>query len=86
MKFIFIYIVFTNILLFTLMSIDKKRAKLKQWRISEKTFFILALIGGSVGGVLGMYTFRHKTKHLKFTLGFPTIILFQIIAVYLFFN
>lgn len=86
MKFIFIYIVFTNILLFTLMSIDKQRAKLKQWRISEKTFFILALIGGSVGGVLGMYTFRHKTKHLKFTLGFPTIILFQIIAVYLFFN
>lgn len=86
MKFIFIYIVFTNILLFTLMSIDKQRAKLKQWRISEKTFFILALIGGSVGGVLGMYTFRHKTKHLKFTLGFPTIILFQIIAVYLLFS
>lgn len=86
MKFIFIYIVFTNILLFTLMSIDKQRAKLKQWRISEKTFFILALIGGSVGGVLGMYTFRHKTKHLKFTLGFLTIILFQIIAVYLLFS
>ena len=86
MKFIFIYIAFTNILLFTLMSIDKQRAKLNQWRISEKTLFILALIGGSIGGILGLYTFRHKTKHLKFTLGFPAIVLFQIIAVCLFFN
>ena len=86
MKFIFIYIAFTNILLFTLMSIDKQKAKLNQWRISEKTLFILALIGGSIGGILGMYTFRHKTKHLKFTLGFPAIVLFQIISVYLFFN
>lgn len=86
MKFIFIYIAFTNILLFTLMSVDKQKAKLKQWRISEKTLFVLALIGGSVGGILGMYTFRHKTKHLKFTLGFPAIVLFQIITVYLFFN
>lgn len=86
MKFIFIYIASTNILLFTLMSIDKQKAKLNQWRISEKTLFILALIGGSIGGILGMYTFRHKTKHLKFTLGFPAIVLFQIIAVCLFFN
>lgn len=86
MKFIFIYIAFTNILLFTLMSIDKQRAKLNQWRISEKTLFILALIGGSIGGILGLYTFRHKTKHLKFTLGFHAIVLFQIISVYLFFN
>lgn len=86
MKFIFIYIVFTNILLFTLMAIDKQKAKLRQWRISEKTLFILALIGGSIGGILGMYTFRHKTKHLKFTLGFPAIILFQVITIFLFFN
>lgn len=86
MKFIFIYIAFTNILLFTLMSIDKQKAKLNQWRISEKTLFILALIGGSIGGILGIYTFRHKTQHLKFTLGFPSILLFQIIAVCLFFN
>lgn len=86
MKFIFIYIVFTNILLFTLMAIDKQKAKLRQWRISEKTLLILALIGGSIGGILGMYTFRHKTKHLKFTLGFPAIILFQVIAIFLFFN
>lgn len=86
MKVIFIYIVFTNILLFTLMAIDKQKAKLRQWRISEKTLLILALIGGSIGGILGMYTFRHKTKHLKFTLGFPAIILLQLIAIFLFFN
>lgn len=86
MKFIFVYIVFTNILLFTLMAIDKQKAKLRQWRISEKTLFILALIGGSIGGILGMYTFRHKTKHLKFTLGFPIIFLFQLISIFLFLN
>ena len=86
MKFIFVYIVFTNILLFTLMAIDKQKAKLRQWRISEKTLFILALIGGSIGGILGMYTFRHKTKHLKFTLGFPIIFLFQYISIFLFLN
>lgn len=86
MKVIFIYIVFINILLFTLMAIDKQKAKLHKWRISEKTLFILAIIGGSIGGILGMYTFRHKTKHLKFKLGFPTIFVFQVIAIYLFFN
>ena len=86
MKFIFVYIVFTNILRFTLMAIDKQKAKLRQWRISEKTLFILALIGGSIGGILGMYTFRHKTKHLKFTLGFPIIFLFQLISIFLFLN
>ena len=86
MKFIFVYIVFTNILLFTLMAIDKQKAKLRQWRISEKTLFSLALIGGSIGGILGIYTFRHKTKHLKFTLGFPIIFLFQLISIFLFLN
>lgn len=84
MKFILIYIIFINLLLFSLMGIDKKKAKLKKWRISEKTLFLLAFIGGSIGGILGIYTFRHKTKHLKFTLGFPTILLFQLIILFLF--
>lgn len=79
MKFIFVYIVFTNILLFTLMAIDKQKAKLRQWRISEKTLFILALIGGSIGGILGMYTFRHKTKKLKFKILYPLFLLIHII-------
>ena len=84
MKFIFIYIVFTNILLFTLMAIDKQKAKLRQWRISEKTLLILALIGGSIGGILGMYTFRHKTKHWYFKYGMPAILILQITVIFLF--
>ena len=79
MKFIFIYVFFTNLLLFILMGLDKRKAKLNHWRISEKTLFSLALMGGSIGGILGMYTFRHKTKHLKFTLGFPIIFLFHLL-------
>lgn len=86
MKFIFIYVVLTNLLLFILMGLDKRKAKLNHWRISEKTLFSLALIGGSIGGILGIYTFRHKTKHLKFTLGFPIIFLFQLISIFLFLN
>lgn len=86
MKFILIYIVSINLLLFSLMGIDKEKAKLKKWRISEKTLFLLALFGGGIGGVIGIYTFRHKTKHLKFTLGFPIIIVFQLIVILLFFN
>lgn len=86
MKIILIYIVFINLLLFSLMGIDKEKAKLKKWRISEKTLFLLALFGGGIGGVIGIYTFRHKTKHLKFTLGFPIIIVFQLIVILLFFN
>ena len=82
----FIYVVFTNLLLFILMGLDKRKAKLNHWRISEKTLFSLALIGGSIGGILGIYTFRHKTKHLKFTLGFPIIFLFQLISIFLFLN
>ena len=86
MKFICIYVFFTNLLLFILMGLDKRKAKLNHWRISEKTLFSLALMGGSIGGILGMYTFRHKTKHLKFTLGFPIIFLFQLIFIFLFLN
>ncbi|WP_195987794.1 DUF1294 domain-containing protein [Clostridium sp. D53t1_180928_C8] len=86
MKFILIYILFINLLLFSLMGIDKEKAKLKKWRISEKTLFLSALMGGSIGGILGIYTFRHKTKHLKFTLGFPIILLFQSVVILLFFK
>ena len=81
MKFIFIYVFFTNLLLFILMGLDKRKAKLNHWRISEKTLFSLALMGGSIGGILGMYTFRHKTKKLKFTIGLPTILILEIILV-----
>ena len=79
MKLIFIYFLLINLLSFILMYVDKKRAILHKWRISEKSFFILCILGGSLGEILGIYTFRHKTKHLKFTLGFPLILIIQLL-------
>ena len=76
-----IYFLLINLLLFILMGIDKRKAVTKKWRIKEKTLFILCLLGGSIGGIIGMYTFRHKTKHLKFKIGFPFIFLVQFILV-----
>ena len=79
MKLIFIYFLLINLLSFILMYVDKKRAILHKWRISEKSFFILCILGGSLGEILGIYTFRHKTKHLKFTLCFPLILIIQLL-------
>ena len=61
------YAVAINLLLFFCMAIDKSRARRERWRISEKTLFLLALLGGACGGLLGMRLFRHKTKHWYFT-------------------
>lgn len=81
---ILIYLVIVNILGFLVMFIDKRKAEKGRWRIPEKTLFILAFIGGSIGTIVGMYAFRHKTQKLKFTLGFPAILIIQIIiAIYI---
>lgn len=64
---------------------DKQRAKKKLWRIPESTLLTAAALGGSIGCILGMYAFRHKTKHLKFTLGLPAILLLQILLIVLLF-
>ena len=77
---IIIYLLVTNFLLFLLMWYDKHEAKVGQWRISEKALFGFALIGGSVGGILGMYIFHHKTKKWYFKYGFPIILIVQIIS------
>ena len=63
------------------MYIDKKRAKWGKWRIKESTLFTLVLLGGGIGGIAGMYTFRHKTKKLKFTIGLPALVILEIILV-----
>ena len=60
---------------------DKVKAKKKRWRIPEATLMLTALLGGSPGALAGMYTFRHKTKHLKFTMGIPIILALQITGV-----
>jgi len=75
-----------NLAAFLAMGIDKFRASRQKWRIPEKTLFLLAAIGGSLGGICGIYVFRHKTLHKKFTLGFPAILILQIalgILIYL---
>ena len=65
------YIVIVSLILCVYMYLDKQRAKKKEWRISEKTLLTLGFFGGTCGGVLGMYLFRHKTKHNAFAFGFP---------------
>ena len=66
------------------MLIDKKKARKHRWRIRERTLFAVAILGGSIGSYIGMQVFRHKTKHLQFTIGMPLIIALQcVLAVYL---
>lgn len=83
MIFYVFYLIIINLTLFILMGIDKRRAKLNKWRISEKSLFLFSLFGGSIGGIIGIYTFNHKTRHLKFTFGFPIILILQLI-IYIF--
>ena len=78
MKYLLIYLLVINAAGFLLMLIDKQKAKKNRWRIPEKPLFLTAIIGGSVGSLVGMYTFRHKTKHIQFTLGMPAILAAQL--------
>ena len=82
-KLILIYLLTVNAVAFLLMLVDKQKAKRKLWRIPEATLLMSAVIGGSIGALAGMYTFRHKTRHLKFTLGVPAILVAQIVVVFL---
>lgn len=81
MKLILAYLLIINAAGFLLMLVDKYKAKKNRWRIPEKTLIGTALLGGSLGCLLGMYTVRHKTRHLKFTWGVPLILALQIVAV-----
>ncbi|MBN1039499.1 MULTISPECIES: DUF1294 domain-containing protein [unclassified Clostridium] len=83
-KIVLIYLLFINFIGFCIMLIDKNRAIHKEWRVPEKTLIGISIIGGSIGMLLGMFTFSHKTKHLKFLLGIPVIIIIQFyIVIYL---
>ena len=79
------YLIAVNVLAFSLMGTDKYKAKHHRWRIPEKTLFLSAIIGGSAGAILGMYTFRHKTKHWYFVVGMPLILVIQLALGYWFF-
>ena len=78
MKYSLLYLLLINAAAFVLMLVDKVKAKKNRWRISERTLMLSAALGGSVGALLGMYTFRHKTRHIKFTLGVPAILIAQL--------
>lgn len=81
MQNLIIYLVIINIIGFFIMEIDKKKAKMMEWRIPEKTFFLITLFGGGIGTIAGMYTFRHKTRKKYFTIGLPAIMIIEVICV-----
>ena len=70
MEYIITYVIVINLIAFLAMYIDKKKAQKGKWRIKESTLFMLVLLGGGIGGIAGMYTFRHKTQKMQFVIGF----------------
>lgn len=82
---ILLYLIIINAAGFLLMLIDKQKARRGSWRIPEATLIWAAILGGSTGSLIGMYLFRHKTRHLKFVLGIPVILFAQLsLAIWLY--
>ena len=75
------YLLLVNLAGFLLMGLDKRRARRGAWRISEKALFLLAVLGGSLGAIAGMRTFRHKTRHWYFRYGLPALLAVQLRCV-----
>ena len=73
-----VWLALINLASFAAMGMDKRRAKRDAWRIRERTLFLLALLGGSVGAIIGMRLFHHKTRHWYFVIGMPAILVLQI--------
>ncbi len=84
LKNIIIYLIIINLLAFISMYIDKKKAKYGKWRTPENTLFLFAFLGGTIGSILGMQVFRHKTQKNKFKIGMPALLTLQIIAIIIF--
>lgn len=78
MKYVLLYLFLVNAAGFLFMLADKHRARKKQWRIPEATLMGIAAMGGSIGALLGMYAFRHKTRHPKFYMGIPVLLVIQL--------
>lgn len=79
MEYFYAYLLLINALGWLIMLADKRKARKNQWRIPERTLITVAVMGGSLGILSGMYTWRHKTKHAKFTVGIPAILTVQIL-------
>lgn len=75
-----IYLAVVNLVTFFLYGIDKWKAKRSKWRIEESTLLWWAAFGGSIGALLGMKTWHHKSRHKKFTIGVPAILIAQLIV------
>ena len=78
-----IYFVLVNLIAFIMYGVDKKKAIKHKWRIPEHDLILVAVLGGSIGALLGMKAFRHKTKHPKFFIGVPAILIVQLILLVL---
>nr|WP_245976850.1 DUF1294 domain-containing protein [Oceanobacillus arenosus] len=78
MKQLLAYILLVNVIEFFLMRVDKQKAIRGQYRIPERTFWLLAILGGAIGAYAGMKTFRHKTKHRTFMIGMPILIIINL--------
>ncbi len=83
-KNIIIYLLAINLTTFLEMYIDKQKAKKGKWRTKESTLFTLVLFGGGIGGIAGMYIFRHKNKKTRFVIGFPAILITEILLIVIF--
>ena len=81
---IILYLIAINLIGFCMMGVDKRKARRGKWRVKEASLFLPAVIGGSLGSWLGMYVFRHKTKHWYFVVGMPLILVLQVIVVLFF--
>lgn len=83
MKLLYLYLFLINAAAFVLMLADKIKAAKNRWRIPERTLLTVAAIGGSLGAVIGMNLFRHKTKHPKFSIGLPCMLAIHIVLLIL---
>ena len=86
LKYFLSYLLIINLITFLLYAIDKRRSMRKAWRIPESVLMGFAAVGGSVGALLAMLLFRHKTKHAKFAVGVPLILVAQIVAAIFFYK
>ena len=86
--YIAIALVIWNLIVFVVYALDKRKAKRGDWRISEKALLLMAAFMGGAGALFGMRIFRHKTKHLKFKIGVPLLLVLNIavIALFIIFN
>ena len=82
---IIVYLAAINLITFLVMWLDKRKAKKGRWRIPENTLLLFVLLGGGIGGIVGMYVFHHKTQKAKFVIGFPVILVCELLIAILIF-